>query len=261
MNRLTARLLIAVYQFGTDSRQVTHLAVTLGVSKSTISRAVQDLQQEGVLLYTSRDIKLTAYGKRQAETLLKEYQTFYQMLTDLGVPPQQATQDSYTMLLDLSAQAKEALNTRVAKPISVYDSLPDGTYSLPFAFYRAGEKGARVLSMANDAFVHPAALSLYSGKGFIRLKMKPVSHVSPFHDQLIHHAMLKKMSYQDGAQNRDCLIEGDTVSILLEALSISVVPDIELPIGEVSVRLTPNVDAKHMPERFAIFTIFSQFHI
>lgn len=259
MNHQLIRILTALPRLGKRDANVTHIAALLGLSKSTVSRYLQELAEQGLVLQSGRTFRLSVTGGRQAQTYTERFDRLCGLLRRQGVPPEQAVRDSYTMLATLSAETLSALSRGGAAgdlpPEQYLESRPDGIYDLAFAIYNTRVKGVRSLSMANSAFRHPAQLTLREGRGVIRLESLPVQHPSAFHDQLMS-GMLRQMSYLKGERYRDCLIEGDTVCLPADALHMTAVPEHGLLIGEVMLNIVPNIDERHMPVRTALFTAY-----
>lgn len=260
MTRLQIRMLTALLNLSEQGSCVTDISALFGLAKSTVSRAAQELAGEGLVSKGERSLRLTAIGRRKAGEYQAQFQRLFLHLRGGGVPPEQAVQDSYTMLTELSAETCDAI-VRALRPVNDFETegsalgRPDGIYDLSFAIYSLQSKGVRSLSMANNAFAHPAQLAISGGRGVVRLEAVSVRHTSAFHDQLMSGS-LNGMSYQKSGRYFACLIEGNTVSIPLESLRLMPVPEHGLLLGEVVIKIFPNVDEKHMPERTALFTAY-----
>ena len=260
MTQLQVRLMTSLLHLQGKDAGVTHIAALFGLSKSTISRGVQELVQQGLLLKYERALALSEIGKKQAQEYEAQFQKAFHFLCQIGVPPEQAAQDSYALLLKVTQETRSALLARIRPALPTHArqyvaQLPDGVYDLPFAIYSTKHAGVRQLSMANDAFKHPAQLSMRAGKGVIRLQAVEVRHASAFHDQVLG-SMLKSMSFFKAGRYHSCLLEGNTVCIPLHSLSLTAIAQRDLVIGEVLVNIVPNVEERHMPKSTALFCAY-----
>lgn len=260
MNRLQMRLLIALLHLNEQDAAVTHLASLFGLAKSSISRSAQDLVEQGYVYKNERIIMLTHIGREFALESEARFQRIFQALQQAGIPAEQAVQDSYTLLMAVNPQTADALLSHNPAPYSpdpqrYFHHKADGIYPLPFGIYTTQNKGARKLSMANDAFCHPAQLVMQGGRGVIRLTTTSVTHSSAFHSQMMSGALLN-MAYLDGNHYHDCLLEANTVCFPAHSLSLLPVENYSLLIGEVLIKIFPDVDEKHMPVRTALFTAY-----
>lgn len=70
------------------------IAVAMGFSKPSITRATAVLKDMGYITDSEHEIKLTASGKQEAIKLLQKYQTIYAFLISIGVPVNSAVHDA-----------------------------------------------------------------------------------------------------------------------------------------------------------------------
>lgn len=183
MEKLTpikARLLMSLVEIDDRCRSITYMAAQHNVAKSTISRAADWCEEQG-LLRKDRDKRmyLTEYGKRIAERLAKGKRIADEWCRLHSLSAQNAEEDAELLYLGCSEELLEKLSAQTVlhrakqqlhkNPYpSSYQfcrALPDGEYQLDFVFYKyEGNPGFHV-SMANEGFVHPLRLRVHGSDG------------------------------------------------------------------------------------------------
>ena len=169
------RYLMTLLSKQEEGTSVTELAGLFGVAKSTISRAMDAMEEEG--LVRKDTMSLTPYGRG----LAREYVKRHALLTDWlcgchGADREAAVQDAFAMLSGLSESTLDGLIHEIEAKRALYaclertnpenadsfaipgESLPeDGEYPVWFTFYRAGGQREKLLSMADEGFVIPGS--------------------------------------------------------------------------------------------------------
>ena len=82
----------------------------LNFSKPSVSVAMKNLRQKGLIVMdTDGHIALTESGRRIAETIYERHTVLSQMLIDLGVDPETATEDACRMEHVISPESFDAI--------------------------------------------------------------------------------------------------------------------------------------------------------
>lgn len=90
------------------------IANELGFKKSSVSIAMKNLREKKHITVTdSGFIYLTDSGKHIAEMIYERHEFLSRWLTDLGVPPETATEDACKIEHILSAESYEAIKNYV----------------------------------------------------------------------------------------------------------------------------------------------------
>ena len=99
--------------FQLDSEGVArgaYIAERLGVSKPTVSVTLKELEKEGFIrTLENRTLKLTEKGAEIAEKVIERNQIIYELLVNLGVDRQTATDDACRMEHSISQESIDAL--------------------------------------------------------------------------------------------------------------------------------------------------------
>lgn len=76
------KYLITIYLLSLHRSQVHQIdiAIMLGYSKASVSRAIHLLEQENYISITSHNIHMTSLGQKAITTFIEQYQFFYQLL-------------------------------------------------------------------------------------------------------------------------------------------------------------------------------------
>lgn len=85
------------------------VAHCLGVSKASVSIAVRQLRDQGLIdVEPDGNLLFTATGKSRSDSLGERVSFFRQLLTDAGVEPSQALQDAISFGWEMSEVSFEA---------------------------------------------------------------------------------------------------------------------------------------------------------
>ena len=89
----------AVLVIGRDRGVVrsVDIAEFLGVTKTSVSKAVSTLQERGYVTVVKHDVQLTAKGLDRAEHVLEQHMFFRDLLTAAGVAPELAAEEACHM--------------------------------------------------------------------------------------------------------------------------------------------------------------------
>ena len=85
------------------------IAAELGVAKPTVTRAIRQLEAEGfVRQCDDKSIELTEKGGNATRQTIEKYNTFYLILTSLGVEQKTAERDACKLEHDVSPESYNA---------------------------------------------------------------------------------------------------------------------------------------------------------
>lgn len=73
------------------------IAIAMGFSKPSITRAVSVLKDMGYITNNEHEIHLTQNGIEEASKILQKYQVVYEYLLSIGIPANSASQDACTL--------------------------------------------------------------------------------------------------------------------------------------------------------------------
>lgn len=169
---------------------VTVVASHIGISKSTVSRTLDSLREEGIIV--EQELNLTRYGKRVSGLLRKGRNLFIDSLTKYGKLSRedalkQALVWMSTMeeeLLENFVKAAEKQKRRAFfkqyasfQNCTIDGLLPVGKYPVGFTIVKRNvPKGQSLgqISMANGGFKHPAQLEIGREGGWLLLEARPI---------------------------------------------------------------------------------------
>lgn len=109
--------------------------------------------------------------------------------------------------------------------------------------------------MANEAFEHPAILSVYKGKTELRLKLRKVQQKS-LETLAIMEGKMNSMKYEYENQIRSAKISADYASLSLEAMQFVYLQEDDILQGELKLFFTCTVGQEHMPESTALLKLY-----
>ena len=110
-NYLETILILGQAQNTVRSIDIVH---KLNFSKPSVSVAMKNLRQKGLIFIdTDGHIALTESGRKIAETIYERHTVLSQMLIDLGVDPEIATQDACRMEHVISPESFNAIKDHI----------------------------------------------------------------------------------------------------------------------------------------------------
>lgn len=244
---------------------VTRMAQEVGVSKSTISRVLNNFYQEGLTSEKGKGA-LTCQGCQLANKYLKDINKLSQWLKSVSdFNDEEAYQEALSLILTLSSSAREKIvnNTSKERLFEMIDNvkeingdmlsanLDDGQYPFAFTIYKVNRLE---ISMANDGFYHPGILEIKMGLGRIILKPKEVERES-MKGKVILKGKLETLKYLENEKFINCeIIRGDYI-IPISKLRFYYSKDERVLQTSIKIKVRPSVGKQHMPVSEAIMTI------
>lgn len=266
------RYLMTLLSKQEEGTSVTELAGLFGVAKSTISRAMDAMEEEG--LVRKDTMSLTPYGRG----LAREYVKRHALLTDWlcgchGADREAAVQDAFAMLSGLSESTLDGLIHEIEAKKALYaclertnpenadsfaipgESLPeDGEYPVWFTFYRAGGQREKLLSMADEGFCHSGILLIREGYGLIRLETASRRGESRVQGLMLE-ARTAKLAYYTKEGFRQARQEDCFYYIPAKELRWKGYRQEKRILGVITVRIRVSISEEHMPESEAVLAV------
>lgn len=270
MTAVKLKYLFILLQNEEQEYTVSSLARVLGVAKSTVSRTLDSFEQQGIT--RAETLQLTEYGKRIGKQYLEERNLIaLWLMSELHSSYEVAKDDAVHFLLSVTQETKEILLAKARyavmcdrmKTIGHLDGtvvarcLGDGTYQLPFTFYRERSGKHDFISMANRAFHHPAALVVKNGAGMIYLRAKMIEETSMLGGFKLK-GKLESLKYLSNNKYLKAGQDQDQFFLPLDALDFHFERKEKMLQASIKLKMACSVGVIHMPESVAILTIFIQ---
>lgn len=152
LNPASKEYLEAVFELGEEGQRILQARIgeRLGLTPATVSEGVKRLVGEGYVTIDSRDIALTAEGRRIAEALVRRHRLAERMLVDiLGIPWHLCHEQAEDWEKVMTAEVEEAILTKLSGEATCPHGNPiPGTHSAipwsdlkPVAAMGAGDAG------------------------------------------------------------------------------------------------------------------------
>lgn len=177
---------------------IQEAAVSMGVNRSTVYRMVERYVQAGIL---DKEYRLTEYGmdwlakRKIQQARLEGWMERCQVKKEnvranTTVMLDNCTPDllayiSNTGLMCRGCEYHPIANVHNWFSVGGKDfkdklgrGIPDGSYPIPFTFFKDNKQELLELSMASRGFEHPAILELKDGEGCVLLKVRAMSQQS-----------------------------------------------------------------------------------
>lgn len=268
---LRLRTLLCFLNEDSQICSVSNIARSLNVEKYIISRILASLEKEGLVdRSVPRKPMLTAAGVEEAMRYADRIKTITNHLVYEGIGIEDAAQDAmYGALYNSenymnSIRASEEMyrvkyelrNQTTFSGSALCKKLTDGSYQLPFLFYREHIKDNNNLSMANGGFHQPCILTIKNRIGTVKLRLKEVVAKSG----LSGNAMtghVQNLKYFDHGRYVSAEASGNVVSFQASALNFINMGSGTGQIlhGSICLQMECTVGTVHMPQSKAIFTI------
>ena len=128
MELLTTSLqkyLLTIYELHLTNKTVHQIdvALKLGYSKASVSRAIHLLKEKGYLIIQQKQLILTNHGEKEVQQFYTNYQLFYQMLLKHEFTQQEAQYYSLKVIEAVDNQFLQKINTYHQKN-HIYNDLP-----------------------------------------------------------------------------------------------------------------------------------------
>jgi DNA-binding MarR family transcriptional regulator len=264
--------LVGVKRSGGAGSSVTQLSDAIGVAKSTVSRAVSRCSEMGIIeRYAGKHIMLTEEGVRMGKELerrLREVKLWLEsMLGAAGVTQEDVLRgalslpDSTVKIIERNARM-QSLHRRVGDRAVLSGeefcaALGDGKYPVSIICYRADkDRNRKMPSMANDGIENDGELVIKNNSGTLRLKVRPVEHVSSLGGTPIK-GKLSTLKYPgpDGAEYKDAKKRGDVYCFPASAMNFVCVSGRVMQ-GDIVLKMACSAGTKHMPESESVMEVF-----
>lgn len=265
-NKLTsvkARILMSLINMDSGKRSVTYLADNIGVSKSTISRAVDWLESRHFLAREeNKDIVLLPYGMEIAEELERRKYSVSSWLRTNGISVKAAIEDIESIYLSCSDETIEIMREQAAFhdarrqisdvknpfPSEYCRAFDDGDYKVDFAFYKFKDRksdGAPEISMANKGFFHPAILRIKGNDGYIIFNAGIIQE-RPISKNIRLKGTVRNMYYDDDKGRQTLVSAGDEYIIPFDSFTLMNISENSL-IAYMKLYIESTVSHIHMP--------------
>jgi Mn-dependent DtxR family transcriptional regulator len=273
LSMLRAKLLLRLVRvkgFGGIGSSVTQLSDTLGVAKSTVSRAVGKCEEMGLIeRFAGSNIMLTEEGERLGESLDRRCREVRLWLESMSGPSEISEDDALRSAVSLSDSTAniiernatlQSLCHRVGeRAVLTGDefcaAIGDGKYPISIMCYRVGVDGTRKLpSMANDGIENRGELVVKGNIGKLRFKARQVEHI-PMRGGAPVKGKLASLKYPDGAGYKEAEVKGDTYCFPASAMNFVCVSGRILQ-GDVVLRMSCSAGPRYMPESESVMEVF-----
>jgi Mn-dependent DtxR family transcriptional regulator len=266
-----ARLLISLYEQGESGSTVTRLAHDFGLSKTSISRAVNWLEKNDLVRREdTRHIMLSAYGQMLAKGYRAQRDTAREWMLLEGLPEEKADDEAMAMaigapttisVIAARAMALHAIKQRLREKRDFSGSefcaaLDNGNYQVNFFFYRSGNGVFTAApSMANDGFEQPADLDVKGDEGTITLHARAIER--PIEEGSKRAVgVLRSLRYRQNGRVEDARQQNFNFSIPVSVLEFQTIGDGALYQGKALMQMACSGGLGYMPESDALFVMF-----
>ncbi|MDD7266859.1 MAG: helix-turn-helix domain-containing protein [Lachnospiraceae bacterium] len=252
---------------------VTLVATHIGISKSTVSRTIDSLREEGIV--EADGLTLTRYGKRVVCLLRKGRALFIDSLTKYG---KLSREDALRQaLIWMSSMEEKLLENFVCASekekryhffqeyasfsnCNIIGMLPAGRYPIGFTIFRRNPQKGQLLgqvSMANGGFKHPAYLEIGPTANDLVLESRPILVKLPGHLGNLR-GIVSDLEYQVGTQAKKAVKEGFSWRLPLTDLRFTYNEGEKVMVAIVEVKLTSRAGIAFMPPSQAIMMLHAE---
>lgn len=254
-----------------DGRPVSlaEIARRFDVNRSTISRALAGLVDEGIL---DEQLAFTTYGKSFMMRFSHIYENLVYWLTRNGINEDAAGEDALNIMMNCSDETISLMeqggdfckacdyfgengHKLIVDGNSLSRYIPKGDYRVAFAFCKGRKRDPQQISMANEAFHHPAVMTVRDNESYMRIKCRKVEQKS-MKDMELMSGEMKSMRYEYRNRIKSAEVKNGYVTLPLEAMQFSLLQDEDMIRGEMKLFLSSSVGEIHMPECTALLRVF-----
>ena len=243
------------------------IAQALGVSKSTISRALEYFQKEKIV--QKEKLQLTMLGDKTVAKYWEQKDSLLAWLTDnVDMNRIEAEEEAIGIVLNTKEKTLDAFISTLEKGkrncvLCEMDGfcekcidylLDDGEYDISFTIYKESKTKHMQVSMANDGFIHPGLLIVTNGIGIIRLESKKVVRSVPAAKGLFS-GRVDDVSYMQNHQYVNAVHEGNIWKVPVSCMKFTYNKGERILMGSAVLKFSCTVGKIHMPESTAVFTI------
>lgn len=260
------RYLFSILQNQEDGISVTRLASLHNVVKSTVSRAIKVLEEDG--LVTSNPLRLTDHGVEVVSNAYAEYNIIIRwLMRHYHLSSYKASNDALTMITTLSiellngiiqSQERYELFTNLGsyngKDNAWVKKFKSGEYPINFTFYRVETKQNDFFSMANEGFVHNGKLICQNGHGLVCIEARKMIGNSLLKGLSIK-GKAKKVYYEDKNSYLLAREDGNHFYFPSNAFVWKYEKEEGRMKGCMRVKIQASVSQEHMPDSEAVIAI------
>lgn len=271
INLIQLKVLLSFYDLKNNNNNVLmiDIAKKIGIADYKMSRIVSQFEAQNILKRDKNNKPmLTNVGLKLAEEYSKRINIAKDILiSTIGLKQDEIFEDALKMAIYCTDKifkvAEEQANLKKVLyqhkfmwDKILYTNLDCKKYICQFTIYRKNLKKEKILSMANDGFLHPCTLNLCNGEGVITLKPVPMIKKSKF-TGLDMSGQLKSLKYFNGKKFIEANIVDGLVNVPLNYCNFSIIESESAHIilhGSIYLKMACTVGELHMPESIAIFT-------
>jgi Mn-dependent DtxR family transcriptional regulator len=252
-----------------ENQSISGIADKFNVNRSSVSRSLATLIDQGLL---TDNYELTSVGKHYLAEYKYKHDVITGWLMKNGIDEEDARQDTYKILevcsdktirmLGQGGEFCKACNyfrkkghKLIIEGNELQQYINRGEYQVPFIFHKDKKRSPDQISMANDAFYHPATLVITKNSGYLALRTKQMEQKSLI-DKLSLAGKVDKIKYEYQNQIREAEISETMVKLPIEAMKFLYIKEDDILQGYVNLTMTCSVGIIHMPESTAILTIY-----
>lgn len=267
LTMIRMKMLFAILHNQNKTVKAATIAQVLGVSKSTISRALEYFQRENIV--KKEVLQLTTVGEEMVARYWQQKETLLEWLVDSADMSRiEAEEEALGIILNTKERTLDAWIRRLENEernavLCEMDGfcekcidylLDDGEYDISFTIYKDDSRKHMQVSMANDGFHHPGTLNVKKGVGIIRLESKKVVRTSGgmrglFGGRVDNVAYLKENHYIDAVH------EGNVWKFPISCMRFTYNKGERILMGSTMLRFSCMVYNINMPESIALFTM------
>lgn len=275
------KYLLALLNQPKGKENQSNVAKIYGVNKSTVSRTIAEAVNHGILVDASIPYKLTGYGKHFVKEFEYRLNRISDWLRSQGVEPEKAREDSFRIMENCSEETINLLkkkgelakiycnieriekNTSFSgKEISKY--IEKGEYHVSFVFFRSVRPGKETgsgkaqgndISMANQAFYHPAVLYISKAESYLCLRIRNVIQKSQVNHKEVE-GRLKTMKYYSKEKEKIVILNDEKVYIPVEEMQFFYIPEEHILKGYMNVTMSCTLDDLSMPASEAKLVVY-----
>ncbi len=250
-------------------QSLTQIAEKYKVNRSTVCRSLSALVDQGLL---DEQYVLTSVGKQYLSEYKYKHEVITRWLMKNGIEEEDARRDTYKILEVCSEKTirmlgqggefckacsyfREKGHKLVIEGNEICNYIKRGEYQIPFVFHKDKKRSPDQISMANEAFYHPALLVITKNSGYLSLRSKQMEQSSLI-DKINLAGKVNSIKYEYQNQIKEASVTETMAKIPLEALKFIYIKEDEILQGYANLTMTCSVGILHMPESTAILTVY-----
>lgn len=272
------KCIIALIHQPRGAQNQSRVARVLGINKSTVNRAVSEAISQGVIKESEDGYELTGYGIEYITNYEHKIERISGWLRSQGVDAEKAREDSFAIIEGCSGTTLDVLQNRGnisdihtklknIKGITGFSGeeivkyMDEREYIVPFIFYHSDVSAKKnpkkiilQISMANEAFFHPAVLTVSKAGSNICIRTKRMKKKSKVMGQKME-GILKSMKYERNGREEIVVLNDEKVYIPLEVMQFLYSKESDMLQGYMELKMTCSVGEEHMPESKAVLIV------